>query len=1698
MKSSTPPEFSMTTAFQTTDTLLADINPLDAAAPAGAVRTSYADAVSDATIAFAEKIDFAAGSNPLSLAIADFDGDGKLDLVTTNYDADKVSVRYNTSTGDTLSFDPSSTFATGNQPYSVTSADVNGDGLLDLIVANDDYEYSSGFYYGTISVLQNTSFPGAIGFADQLQLTTGPKPTSAISADIDGDGLADLITANFYNSSSSGNGISVLRNTSASGKFGFAAKIDFATGTNPLTVTSADVNGDGKLDLITANTSSNNVSVLVNTSTSGAVSFAAKVDVTVGTNPRSVTSADVNGDGKIDLITANNDSDTVSVLFNTSSADKVSFAKKDYVVGSDPARVTTADVDGSGRADIIVTNAGSDTVSVLKNISAVGSSQFFAEKIDFKTGDNPVGVTSADVNGDGKVDLLVANSYDDTVSVLLNTGVVEPALSVSPLSPATLIEGNAGASIPVNVTFTRTGDFSAAATANWAVSGSGAAPAISADFTGGVLPTGSITFAAGQKTATATFNIAGDTAFESEEGFTVTLSDASGARIGTSTATGVISNDDIAPTLSISPLVPTAEGSSGGATSVTIIVTRSGVDLLGTSSASWAVSGSGAVPATGADFVGGALPSGTVNFNAWETTASAIITLAADTAFEPDEDFTVTLTNPVGATLGTSTSTTGVITNDDSLPTLAVTALTPTTLMEGNSGATTATLTFTRSGDTSGVSSATWSVSGSGTAQAINADFGGGALPTGSVTFAPSQPTATATFDIAGDTAFEPNEEFTVTLSSPIGATLGASTLTGTITNDDAQPTLAVALTPSPLTEGNGGSTVATVTVTRSGDLSSTSSANWALTGSGTNPVTGEDFIGNSLPSGVVTFAALQPTATATITVAGDTAFEPNEEFTVTLSNPVGATLGTSTALGTITNDDVQATLSIASLNPPVQVEGNADSKALIVNFTRSGDLSSTASADWTLTGSGATPVDAEDFVSAVLPTGKVDFAAGAAAATATINVAGDTTFEPNENFTVTLLAPVGATLGTSSAITGTISNDDTQATLALAPLSPPVITEGNSGTTPIAVTVTRTGDLSSTVYANWALTGSGTTPVTAADFVGGTLPSGTVNFAAEEATATITLDVAGDLMLETNEDFAVTLSAPTGALLGTSSITGVIANDDTLPTIALSPLTPSTITEGNKGSTPVTVTVTRSGDLSGISSANWTVSGNGTAPAIGADFVGGNLPSGTVSFPAGQATAAIKFNIAGETKIEPNENFTVSLALPTGATLGTSAVAGTITTDDVNHAPTANNKTLTTDEDVAKTLTVADFGFKDEDAGNTLQSITVTSLPTAGSLTLKGKAVTLDQVIAATDINTGKLVFTPAPDENGSGYADFGFQVSDGTVLSASDYSLTFDITAVRDDVVKTGAAGNDTLRGATGNDVLTGLAGDDTLSGLAGMDTLNGGAGKDLLDGGTDADSMIGGDGDDTYYVDHVGDIVSETNAAVKTGGNDLIYSSLASYTLTANVENGRVSTTGAANLTGNALNNVLIAGAGNNVLDGGVGNDTADYSAAKKAVTVTLLKTTAQATGGSGSDSLKAIENLTGSAFADTFTGNTGANVLNGGTGNDTLTGGTGQDIFRFDTAPTKSNMDKITDFNVKDDTIQLENAIFKSLSKVGVLSNANFLASTAGTAKDANDFIIHDTDSGALFYDADGSGAGAAVQFAIVTVGVALTAADFVIS
>ncbi|WP_438752411.1 calcium-binding protein [Pararhizobium sp. O133] len=226
------------------------------------------------------------------------------------------------------------------------------------------------------------------------------------------------------------------------------------------------------------------------------------------------------------------------------------------------------------------------------------------------------------------------------------------------------------------------------------------------------------------------------------------------------------------------------------------------------------------------------------------------------------------------------------------------------------------------------------------------------------------------------------------------------------------------------------------------------------------------------------------------------------------------------------------------------------------------------------------------------------------------------------------------------------------------------------------------------------------------------------------------------------------------------------------------------------------------------------------------------------------------------------------------------------------------------------------------------------------------------------------------------------------------------------------------------------------------------------------------------------------------------------------------------------GSKYNESITGAEGYDVLDGRGGTDTLDYSweTGSSGVRVNLAKgygydtfgdrdtisnfesvigtnRNDAVTGNERGNVLKGSDgndSLTGLAGADTLSGGNGNDVLSGGTGKDNLTGGAGNDIFVFDAAlNATTNIDKISDFSVVSDMIRLENGIFTKLTGTGVMSAAQFSANAAGVAKDASDRIIYETDTGKLFYDSNGSASGGAVQFAQLSKGLALTAADFYI-
>jgi hypothetical protein len=379
---------------------------------------------------FARKVDFATGNGPWAVALGDLDGDGKPDIVVTNYDSGAVSVYRNTSTRGSItnsSFAAKVDYATGTKPLGVAIGDLDGDGKPDLVVVNIDITGNS-----IVSVFRNTSVPGSITISSFAQRVNFPASTGQFVAirDLDGDGKPDLAVTDWTG------WISVLRNTSVPGSItssSFAAEVDFETGHYSRGIAIGDLDGDGKPDLAVANGGNNTipgsdlVSVLRNTSVPGSITFAAKVDFKTGEYPIDVALGDLEGDGKPDLVVTNWNSNTVSVYRNTSTSGSItssSFtAKVDFVAGKGPCGIAIGDLNGDGKPDLVVSNQRGNKVSVFRNTSNSSeiTNSSFADKVDFSTGIYPGIVAIGDVDGDGKSDLVVTNYKSNTVSVLRNT-----------------------------------------------------------------------------------------------------------------------------------------------------------------------------------------------------------------------------------------------------------------------------------------------------------------------------------------------------------------------------------------------------------------------------------------------------------------------------------------------------------------------------------------------------------------------------------------------------------------------------------------------------------------------------------------------------------------------------------------------------------------------------------------------------------------------------------------------------------------------------------------------------------------------------------------------------------------------------------------------------------------------------------------------------------------------------------------------------------------------------------------------------------------------------------------------------------------------------------------------------------------------------------------------------------------------------
>ncbi|WP_353861984.1 FG-GAP-like repeat-containing protein [Azospirillum formosense] len=446
---------------------------------------------------------------------------------------------------------------------------------------------------------------------------------------------------------------------------------------------------------------------------------------------------------------------------------------------------------------------------------------------------------------------------------------------------------------------------------------------------------------------------------------------------------------------------------------------------------------------------------------------------------------------------------------------------------------------------------------------------------------------------------------------------------------------------------------------------------------------------------------------------------------------------------------------------------------------------------------------------------------------------------------------------------------------------------------------------------------------------------------------------------------------------------------------------------EGDQGATALTFTVLRYGDVQNAASVGWSLEGSGSNPASGSDFLGDVLPSGTVSFAAGETSKTITVMVAGDQTVEADKHFTVSLSNPVGGTILIGAAMGTIFDDDgagmtlrAHGAYTmdteanwvgefSENITLSDRSETAFRITF-DNGEYDIWTGTGFQ-YDANGDPVAGTITSRSWYEPDGTLNLKVDVNIPVAALNTAIETN----ADYAYKQ---LYLSRSD------------DVVL--GAGNDRFSGFGGNDSLLGGAGNDTLHGGSGNDTLRGEAGDDFLVGGTGADLLDGGTGSDSagYYDSSAGVTVNLTltgpQVSAGDAGGDVLISienlggSLFDDHLIGNAgNNGLYGDAGNDTLDGGAGDDYLQGGAGADLINGGSGSDIAAYYNSSVGVTVSLTVTGPQVSAGDADgDVLISIEGLSGSQYADLLTGDGNANYLEGNDGKDTLDGGAGNDTLR----------------------------------------------------------------------------------------------------
>ncbi len=454
-----------------------------------------------------------------------------------------------------------------------------------------------------------------------------------------------------------------------------------------------------------------------------------------------------------------------------------------------------------------------------------------------------------------------------------------------------------------------------------------------------------------------------------------------------------------------------------------------------------------------------------------------------------------------------------------------------------------------------------------------------------------------------------------------------------------ANPTPGLSIDDVSVSEGASGTTPAAFVVSLSGPSSQTVTVQYATADQGaTSPA---DYTAKALTT--LTFLPGETSQPVTVNVKGDTKDETDETFVVNLSNAVNASLDDTQGEATILDDDPEPSLGIAD---KTVVEGSGN-KNVSLTVTLSPASGKTVTVDYA-TGPGTATAGSEY----TPKSGSLTFTPGQTNKSLSLTTKGDLIDEPNENFVVNLTNPQNAGISDNQA-TVTIQDDDEPSPPAVASIGDPsAVTEGDSGTQSIVLTVTLSAASTQTVSVGFT-----TAPGSAASSQDYNNKSGTLTFSPGQTSKTLSVAVKGDIADEDTESFFVNLQNPAGVTIGDGQAEVTILDNESPPSVSIAD---AAVTEGNSGTKNVTFTVSLSAPSGFTVSVDYDTQDD-TATAAD-DYT---ASSGSVTFTPGQTSRTFMVQVAGDTIAEPTESFDVLLSNPVQANPGDMSAAATITDND-------------------------------------------------------------------------------------------------------------------------------------------------------------------------------------------------------------------------------------------------------------------------------------------------------------------------------------------------------------------------------------------------------------------------------------------------